>query len=72
MIYTTNVVERLHRQFRKVTKAKTLFPTDESLTKVLFLAYRDIAKKWTIPVQNWPFVISQFSAIFKDRLNNYI
>ena len=72
MIYTTNAVEGLHRQFRKVTKAKTLFPTDDSLTKVLFLAYRDISKKWTMPVKNWPFVISQFSVIFKERLKNYI
>lgn len=72
MIYTTNAVEALHRQFRKVTKSKSLFPTDDSLIKMLFLAYRDISKKWTMPLKNWSFVISQFSIIFNDRLKNYL
>jgi putative transposase len=68
IIYTTNIVEGLHRQFRKVTKTKSLFPHDDSLRKMLYIAYRDIAKKWTMPIQNWPFILSQFSIIFKDRL----
>lgn len=72
MIYTTNAVEALHRQFRKVTKSKALFPTDDALVKMLFLAYRDISKKWTMPLKNWSFVISQFSVIFNDRLKNYL
>lgn len=72
MIYTTNAVEALHRQFRKVTKSKSLFPTDDALVKMLFLAYRDISKKWTMPIKNWSFVISQFSVIFNDRLKNYL
>ncbi|MGE5411747.1 MAG: transposase, partial [Clostridiales bacterium] len=45
IIYTTNAVEALHRQFRKVTKSKTQFPNDEALTKMLYLSYRDISKK---------------------------
>jgi transposase-like protein len=71
VIYTTNVVEGLHRQFRKVTKAKSLFPNDEALTKVVYLAYKDISKKWTMPIKNWPFVISQFSITFGDRVKTY-
>lgn len=67
MIYTTNAVESVHRQFRKVTKAKTLFPNDEALTKALFLAYRDLSKKWNKPVRNWPFIVSQFDIIFGER-----
>lgn len=67
MIYTTNAVEAVHRQFRKVTKAKTLFPNDEALTKALFLAYRDLSKKWSMPVRNWPFIVSQFDLIFGER-----
>ena len=72
IIYTTNAVEGLHRQFRKVTKSKSLFPNDEALTKMLFLAYKDISKKWRLPLKNWAFVISQFSIIFDKRLKPFI
>lgn len=72
IIYTTNAVENLHCQFRKVTKNRALFPNDESLTKMLYLAYRDIAKKWTMPVRHWAFVYSQLSIKFEDRLKNYL
>lgn len=72
LIYTTNAVEALHRQFRKVTKAKTLFPNDEALTKMLFLAFEGISKKWTTSLQNWSFIISQLSIIFENRIKNYV
>lgn len=72
MIYTTNAVEAVHRQFRKVTKAKTLFPNDEALRKALFLAYRDLSKKWSMPVRNWPFIVSQFDLIFGERFTKRI
>ncbi|MCU7522803.1 MAG: IS256 family transposase [Ignavibacteria bacterium] len=72
IIYTTNQVEALHRQFRKVTKAKGQFPSDESLTKMLYLAYKGISKKWTMPVRNWAFVISQLSVTFEERLKSYV
>jgi putative transposase len=72
IIYTTNAVEALHRQFRKVTKAKSLFPNDEALTKMIYLAYRDIAKKWTNSLQNWALVISQLSIFFKERLDGHL
>jgi transposase-like protein len=69
VIYTTNAVESLHRQFRKVTKAKSQFPNDEALTKMLYLSYRDIAKKWTMAIRNWAVIISQLSIFFKERLD---
>jgi transposase-like protein len=72
IIYTTNAVEALHRQLRKVTKAKTQFPNDEALTKMIYLAYQGISKKWTMALQNWAFVISQFSVTFQERLKPYI
>jgi putative transposase len=72
LIYTTNIVESLHRQFRKVTKSKSVFPNDDSLKKMLFLAYRDISKKWTMALRDWSIVISHFSVIFNDRLANYL
>ncbi len=72
MIYTTNAVESLHRQFRKVTKAKSIFPNDEALTKMIFLAYRYIAKKWTMPVKNWANVLGHFSIIFNKQLESFL
>jgi len=72
LIYTTNIVEALHRQFRKVTKSKTIFPSDDSLKKMLYLAYRDLSKKWTMPLRDWPIVISHFSVIFNDRLHKFL
>lgn len=72
MIYTTNAVEALHRQFRKVTKSKSIFPNDEALKKMLYLAYRDIAKKWTMPIRNWSVVLGYFSVIFEEQLQSFL
>ncbi|MFW0884366.1 transposase [Candidatus Acidulodesulfobacterium sp. H_13] len=69
---TTNTVEGFNRQIRKITKTKGGFLNDESLFKLVFLTYRDIAKKWEKSTSNWAEIISQFSIIFKDRLNVYI
>lgn len=71
IIYTTNAVEALHRQFRKVTKSKSLFPNNDALKKMLFLAYRDLSKKWTMPIRNWAVVLSIFSIYFKDRFDDF-
>lgn len=68
LIYTTNAVESVHRQLRKVTKNKALFPTDESLIKMLFLAIRDVSKKWTMPIHGWKTIISHLSIAYGDRL----
>lgn len=69
MIYTTNAVEALHRQFRKVTKSKAIFPTDDALIKMLFLAYNDLKIKWNKPVNNWGLILSQLSIIFSERIS---
>lgn len=69
IIYTTNAVEQLHRQFRKVTKTRSVFPNDESLLKLLFLSIRNIKKKWTMSVRGWSFAISQFAILFEDRFD---
>jgi transposase-like protein len=68
LIYTTNSVEGYHRQLRKVTKAKSIFPTPESARKLLFLANRDILKKWTMPIQHWPLILNQLVIRFEGRL----
>ena len=68
IIYTTNAVESLHRQYRKVSKTKTVFPTDESLLKILFLATKDITKKWTNSIRDWTIILGQLNIHFGDRL----
>ncbi len=68
LIYTTNTIEGFHRQVRKVTKNKTAFTTDMALLKLIYLAQRNIAKKWTQPLHNWSITVSQLSIIFGDRL----
>lgn len=68
LIYTTNGIESLHRQIRKVTKTTSVFPHEESLIKLLWLTQRDISKKWTMAVWNWSEVIGQLSIMFPDRI----
>ncbi len=69
IIYTTNAIEGLNRQIRKVTKNKTVFPTRISLEKMLFLAARDIMKRWNDrPLSNWGQTISQLVIHFPDRI----
>jgi putative transposase len=69
LIYTTNAIEGFHRQVRKVTKTKGAFPSDMALLKLIYLAYRNIRKKWTAPLQNWSLTVSQLSIWFEGRLN---
>lgn len=68
IIYTTNTVEGFHRQIRKVTKTKGAFPSDDALLKLIYLATRNIMKKWTSPIQNWAITVQQLSIIFEGRL----
>jgi len=63
IIYTTNIIEGLHRQFRKVTKTKAVFPNDDSLRKMLFLASENITKKWTMRYSNWDIIINQLAIL---------
>lgn len=68
IIYTTNVIESLHSQYRKVTKTKLIFPTDTSLQKMLYLATMNVAKKWTQRYRNWDLVLGQLMILYPDRL----
>ncbi len=58
VIYTTNSIEAVHRQFRKLTKTKGGFPNDLSLLKLLYLGTQNASKKWTMPIQNWNLTLS--------------
>jgi transposase-like protein len=67
LIYTTNAVEGYHRQLRKVTKNKPSFPSPEAARKLLFLANRNITRKWTMPIPNWATILNQLAIRFEDR-----
>lgn len=69
IMYTTNAIESLHRQLRKVTKTTSLFPHDDALMKLLWLAQEDVTKKWTMPIPNWPTIISQIAIMYEDRIH---
>ena len=71
-IYTTNAVEAVHRQFRKLTKTKGGFPNENSLLKLLYAGILKASEKWTHPIQNWNLTLSQLSIHFEDRLDDYI
>ena len=68
LIYTTNAIEGFNRQLRKVTKAKAVFPTDDSLLKMLYLAMLDITKKWTGRRQDWAVIHAQLAVYYGDRM----
>jgi putative transposase len=72
LIYTTNIIESYHRQLRKVTKGKSIFPTDEALLKMLYLATMDVTRKWTGRVQNWGQMLLQLSVFFPERIGQHL
>ncbi|MBN2981046.1 MULTISPECIES: IS256 family transposase [Cohnella] len=72
LIYTTNMIESYHRQLRKVTKGKSIFPSDEALLKMLYLVTMDVTRKWTGRVQNWGQMLLQLSVFFPDRIGQHL
>ena len=67
IIYTTNMIEGLNRQFRQITKNKPSFTSDDSLRRMLYLASQRIVKHWHARCQNWDLVLSQLQLMFADR-----
>lgn len=68
IMYTTNIIEGFHRQLRKVTKTKTMFPSDQALEKILFLAGQNVIKKWSQRYKNWDLIRNQLTIFFEDRI----
>jgi putative transposase len=68
VIYTTNIIESVHRQFRKLTKTKGAFPNDNSLLKLLYMGIQNAEKKWSMPIRNWTLTLSQLAIFFEGRL----
>ncbi|WP_455426792.1 IS256 family transposase [Dryocola sp. LX212] len=69
VIYTTNAIESVHRQFRKLTKTKGAFPNENSLLKLLYLGLMNAQEKWTMPIQSWNLTLSQLAIYFEGRLD---
>ena len=72
IIYTTNAIESLNSQLRKVTKNKRVFPSDESVFKTLYLTINYITAKWTMPIRDWNEAMAHFLIKFDDRIQNNI
>lgn len=68
MIYTTNAIENLNRQFRKATKTTSVFPHEDALLKLLWLAQADVSQSWTFTARNWGEAMAQLSILFPDRV----
>ncbi len=71
-MYTTNIIEGLNRQYRKVTKTKSVFSNDTALEKLLYLASRNVVKKWTQRYRNWDQVLNQLTVLYGERLREYL
>ena len=72
IMYTTNIIEGLNRQYRKVTKTKSMFPSDTALEKMLYLASENVVKKWTQRYRNWDQVLNQLIVLYEDRISSYL
>lgn len=72
IMYTTNIIEGVNRQFRKATKTKSSFPNDSSLEKMLYLTTQNVKKKWTQRYRNWDLVLSQLVILYGDRISQYL
>ena len=71
-IYTTNAIESLNSVIRAAIKKRKVFPTDDSVRKVVYLAIKDASKKWRMPIQNWRLAMSRFIIEFGDRLSDHL
>jgi putative transposase len=69
VIYTTNAIESMNSSLRKVIKSQQIFPTDEAAFKLVYLAMRNISKKWTMPIKDWKPALNRFDILFGDRLH---
>ena len=72
VIYTTNPIESLHRQIKKVAKNKSSFPNEQALTKLVYLAVEGASRKWTMRHRDWAMIYSQLMIFFEDRVSKYI
>lgn len=68
VIYTTNTIESLNMTLRKITKNRSLFPNDDAVFKLMYLALRNISQRWTMPTKNWSGALNQFAILFEGQV----
>ncbi|WP_409079950.1 transposase [Sphingobacterium sp. UME9] len=68
IIYTTNIIENMNGKIFKYTKNKLSFPSDDTILKSVYLALREIFRKWTMPIRNWAIILNQFLTLFENRV----
>ncbi|HGC0990551.1 TPA: transposase, partial [Escherichia coli] len=71
VIYTTNAIESLNSVIRHAIKKRKVFPTDDSVKKVVWLAIQSASRKWTMPLKDWRMAMSRFIIEFGDRLDGH-
>lgn len=71
-MYTANIIEALNRQYREVTKTKSVFPSGQSLEEMLYLASENIVKKWTQRYRGWDQVLNQMIVLYGERLAQHL
>jgi transposase-like protein len=69
VIYTTNAIESLHSGYRRLNRARSVFPSGNALLKALYLATFELTKKWTLPLRNWGLVHSELAIMFPSRMS---
>ncbi len=67
-IYTTNTIESLNMTLRTIIKTRALFPSDEAVFTLFYVALRNISKKWTMPIREWSSAMNQFAIMFEGRV----
>ena len=72
IIYTTNIIESLNSQFKKVSRSKAIFPTDDSLQKILYLASKNTVKKWTQKIRGWEKILRMLAVVYPEKTNKYL
>ena len=72
LMYTTNPIESFHRQLRKVSKNRSVFPDDSALLRLLYLATEQVAEKWTMPIREWQRILDQLAIHFEERIKPYL
>lgn len=71
MIYTKNPIESLHRKVKKVSKNKSIFPNEQALFKLVYLAVEEAARKWMMRHRDWTVIYSKLMIFFQDRVAKY-
>ena len=67
-VYTTNTIESLNMTLRKITKNRSLFPSDEAVFKLMYVGLRNISKRWKMPIRNWSGAMNQLAILFEGRV----